>query len=263
LSPSQARYVRRREALDEVELAGAQVREAHRRIDDRRVDDPVEVDPALVPIVRKRSSTIRSCAIRSTKRNGPEHTGFVPNFSPAASAAFGDTIIPARSVSTASSGANGEARLMRTVEGSTTSTLDDDRQLTAPVRALHVLVALEVVLDRFGVHLLAVVERDARSQLDHERLVVRRPFVRGRELRHDRELLVEVEQLVAQAREHDAPDERARHRRIEDVRVFRETDAKGLRIGNRNCRRKRAGCEKSHGVLLKGGTLPEAAPVSH
>src|SRR5258708_14432613 len=43
---------------------------------------------------------MRSCATRSTKRNGPEHTGFAPNLSPAASAAFGDTIMPARSLST-------------------------------------------------------------------------------------------------------------------------------------------------------------------
>src|SRR4029077_4768441 len=40
------------EALDEVELARAQVREAHRRIDDRLVDDAVEVDLALVPVTR-------------------------------------------------------------------------------------------------------------------------------------------------------------------------------------------------------------------
>ena len=39
---------------------------------------------------------MRSCAMRSTKRNGPEHTGLAPNLSPAASAAFGDIIIPER-----------------------------------------------------------------------------------------------------------------------------------------------------------------------
>src|SRR5678815_4161585 len=67
---------------------------------------------------------MRSCAMRSTNLNGPEHTGLAPNLSPAASAALGDTIMPARSVSTVSSGANGAVRLMRTVEASTTSTLD-------------------------------------------------------------------------------------------------------------------------------------------
>ena len=50
---------------------------------------------------------MRSCATRSTNLNGPEHTGLVPKFSPAAFAALGDTIMPARSVSIASSGENG------------------------------------------------------------------------------------------------------------------------------------------------------------
>ena len=66
---------------------------------------------------------MRSCATRSTKLNGPEHTGLAPNLSPAACAALGETIMPARSVSTASSGANGAERLSRTVCASTTSTL--------------------------------------------------------------------------------------------------------------------------------------------
>src|SRR6185503_10479893 len=50
---TQARDVRRADALDEIELPGAQVREAHRRIDDRQVDDAVEMDVALVPVLRK------------------------------------------------------------------------------------------------------------------------------------------------------------------------------------------------------------------
>ncbi len=66
---------------------------------------------------------MRSCATRSTKRKGPEHTGFAPNLSPASCAALGETIIPARSASWARSGANGADRLSRTVIGSTTSTV--------------------------------------------------------------------------------------------------------------------------------------------
>jgi hypothetical protein len=92
-------------------------------------------------------------------------------------------------------------------------------------------VALEVVLDRGGVQLLAVVEGDAAAQLEDQRLVVGRPLVRGRELRHDVQLLVQVEQLVAQPREHDAADESARHGRVEDVRVLGQADAQGLRLG--------------------------------
>jgi len=37
-----------RHALDEIELAGAQVGEAHGRVDDRQVDDALEMDAALV-----------------------------------------------------------------------------------------------------------------------------------------------------------------------------------------------------------------------
>ena len=66
---------------------------------------------------------MRSCATRSTNLKGPEHTGAVPNLSPAACAALGETIMPARSVSWASKGENGEERFRRTVWASTTSTL--------------------------------------------------------------------------------------------------------------------------------------------
>jgi hypothetical protein len=66
---------------------------------------------------------MRSWATRSTNLNGPEQTGWAPNLSPSAFAALGDTIIPARSASCASSGENGADRFSRTVIGSTTSTV--------------------------------------------------------------------------------------------------------------------------------------------
>ena len=75
---------------------------------------------------------MRSCATRSTNLNGPEHTGLVPKFAPPACAAFGETIIPARSASTDSSGAKGAVRLSRTVAPSTTSTLATGR--SSPLR---------------------------------------------------------------------------------------------------------------------------------
>ena len=50
-------------------------------------------------------------------------------------------------------------------------------------------------------------------------------LVRERELRHHAELLVDVEQLVADRREDDAAHIGARERRVEDVRVFGEPDA--------------------------------------
>ena len=66
---------------------------------------------------------MRSCGTRSTKRYGPAHTGLLPNWSPSACAALGETMMPARSANCASSGENGVAMSMRTVSGSTASTL--------------------------------------------------------------------------------------------------------------------------------------------
>ena len=76
----------------------------------------------------------------------------------------------------------------------------DLRQLGLAERALHVEMAVEAVLGGGGVEGLAVVELHARSQLDGDRLAVGRGLVAERELRHDVGLLVDVEQLVAQAR---------------------------------------------------------------
>src|SRR3954451_8520921 len=61
---------------------------------------------------------------RSTKRYGPAHTGFKPNLSPAVSAAFGDTIIPAAMTNRPNSGPGiGMENVSLTVRSSMTSTL--------------------------------------------------------------------------------------------------------------------------------------------
>ena len=58
--------------------------------------------------------------------------------------------------------------------------------------------------------------------------------MRERELRHDVEVAVDIEQLVAQRREHNAPDIRARHGRVEDVGILGKADAQmALRQGGR------------------------------
>src|SRR5262249_42020287 len=77
---------------------------------------------------------------------------------------------------------------------------------------------------------LAVVELDVRTQLDQHLLAVLRRLVRERQLRHHVQLLVDVEQLVAERGKDNAADIGARKGRIEDVRVFRKADAqRGLR----------------------------------
>ena len=82
-------------------------------------------------------------------------------------------------------------------------------------------------LCRLGVERLAVVEFDVRAQLDDERFAVVQGLVRQRQLRHEIELLVDVEQLVAERREDDAADIGAREGRVEHVRVLGEADAQG------------------------------------
>jgi hypothetical protein len=79
----------------------------------------------------------------------------------------------------------------------------------------------------FRVELFAVVEFYSRAQLDRHCLAVGRRFVAERELRHDVELLVDVEQLVADRGKDDAAHVGARERRIEHIRIFRESDAQG------------------------------------
>ncbi len=50
---------------------------------------------------------------------------------------------------------------------------------------------------------------------------------RQRQLRHDVELLVDIEQLVAKRRKHDTPDISAPERGVEHVRIFGKADAQG------------------------------------
>ena len=172
---------------------------------------------------------MRSCATRSTNLNGPAQTGWAPKSSPASCAAFGDTIMPARSVSAASSGAKGadSTSLHRVV-------VDDlerlDRaDLGLAVRAGQLQVALDAELDRGGVERLAVLELDALAQLDDEALVAVDPFPLGRELRDDVELGADIDELVAERGEDDAADIGARQRRVQQVGVFGEPDPQRLR----------------------------------
>ena len=62
-------------------------------------------------------------ATRSANLNGPAQTGRVPKRSPSSRAAFGDTIMPARSVSAAMTGTDGCDRLSRTLRSLRASTL--------------------------------------------------------------------------------------------------------------------------------------------
>ena len=114
--------------------------------------------------------------------------------------------MPARSVSCAISGENGALSDQPDRERIDHLDLVDRGELGLAERALHGHVALERELRGFGVERLAVMEFHAGRSLMVTVLAVGRGLVRERELRHDVELLVDVEQLVAERGEHDAAD---------------------------------------------------------
>ena len=110
-------------------------------------------------------------------------------------------------------------------------------------------MAVEAVLGGRGVERLAVMELHARPELDGDGLAVGRGLLAERQLRHDVELVVDVEQLVAQRGEDDAADIGARERRIEHVGILGQPDAQvGLRRsradrGDREQQRQRQAAE--------------------
>ena len=98
-------------------------------------------------------------------------------------------------------------------------------ELTSPRRMLPLIgeVARQLVLHRIGVELFAVLELHAVADVDDEMRRVL-PFVAGRQHRHDVQLRVDVEQLVAEAGEHDAPDIGRAESRIEQIGVLAQSD---------------------------------------
>jgi hypothetical protein len=100
-----------------------------------------------------------------------------------------------------------------------------------------------------SVERFAVVEFHVRPQLDRHGLAVLRGVGGQRELRHDLQVLVNVEQLVADRREHDAPHIGARERRVEHVRILGQPDPqRGLRGHRSATQRDKCGSRReTHG----------------
>src|SRR6202790_1868103 len=86
-------------------------------------------------------------------------------------------------------------------------------------------MAVEREFGGLGVERFAVMEFVPGPQLDRHLLAVGGGLMRQRQLRHDVELLVDVEQLVAECREYDAADIGARHGRVEDIGILAKPDA--------------------------------------
>ena len=176
---------------------------------------------------------MRSCCTRSTNLKGPAQTGLRPNLSPASFAALGLRIMPARSASWAISGENGFLSSSRTVVASATSTLS-----TAASSGLRNEPCMVMCRSRLALTASASIASPSWNLTPGRSLMVTvlavlGGLVRQRQLRHDVELVVDVEQLVAQRREHDAADVGARQRRVEHVGVLGQADAQ---------RRLRHGC---------------------
>src|SRR5262249_31485945 len=114
-------------------------------------------------------------------------------------------------------------------------------------------VPFEAVLGGRSVDRLAVVELDARPELDGHRLAVGRGLVAERKLRYDVRLLVDVEQLVAQRGEDDACGVEARRGGIEPVGIIAEADAQmALGEGAAGAQAESQGQGKDAGSLSHG-----------
>ncbi len=110
------------------------------------------------------------------------------------------------------------------------------RQLAAPVAALHLPVAVQRVLHRLGGHRRAVVELDARAELDGDGLpAVGEAGQVGRQLRVDGQALVDVVELLAHVGVHDAAHVALGERGVQDVGILvqrhHERLLGGLRAG--------------------------------
>ena len=89
----------------------------------------------------------------------------------------------------------------------------DRVDLALSVASLHRQMTLKRILHRRRVQHLAILKLHAGAQVDDQCPVIG-PLVAGGELRYDFQLLVDVEQLVAQPGKHDAPDIGGCQRRI-------------------------------------------------
>ena len=160
-------------------------------------------------------------------------------------------------------------RLQRQLDGEGIDDVDmiDSCQFRFPERAGKCQMALQRKLCSLRIEGLAVVKLDAGPELDGYFLAVGRCLVAQCELRHDVELFVDVEQLVAERCEHDAADIGAGHGRIEDIGILGKPDPqRGLRLNGcaeRQQQRCRGDCQtKEFHAAIPLFTITPALAVS-
>ena len=118
-------------------------------------------------------------------------------------------------------------RLQHQLDGQGIDHLDviDTGEFRFAERSRHRHVPLDREFRGLRIERFAVLEFHAGPKLDRHRLAVGGGLIGQRKLRHDVELFVDVEQLVAEGGEHDAADIGARQRGIENIGVLGEADA--------------------------------------
>ena len=131
----------------------------------------------------------------------------------------------------------------------------DQRDLALAVAAGHRQVPLQRRVHCIGVERLAILEADAGPQMDHQRLRIG-PLIAGGQLRHDVQLRIDVEQLVAHAGIDDAPDIGGGQGRIHRVEILPQRDFQRLRGCKRRSGQQQHGQNKaSHGEGPRGCSL--------
>ena len=131
----------------------------------------------------------------------------------------------------------------------------DGGELRLPERAGHRRVTIDRKFGGLGIERLAIMKLDARPEFDGDGLAVGRGGVRQRELRHDIQILVSVEQLVAKGSKDDAPDIGAGEGGIEHIRILGQPDAQ------RRLARRQSGQYKVGGRYC-GPTKPSHGPLA-
>ena len=242
--------------FDQVKPAGFEIGKPHRGIDDRQEYDAIDEDIVLVPVVGEplEHHAVLLNALDEFVRTGADRMQ-------AELVAFRFYRL-GRDHRAGAVGELGNKRRIRIFQyefdGEWVHHLDmvDAGEFRFTERAGHVDVPLDREFRSRGVERLAVMKFDAGPKLDRHFLSVGRSLVGQRELRHDVELLVDVEQLVAKGREYNASDIGSPHGRIEHVGIFGKADAQGrlgLRVRNQQHRKSRCGrsqAQSPHGPVL-------------
>ena len=89
-------------------------------------------------------------------------------------------------------------------------------------------MTLDTEFDGGGVERFAILKLDAGAQLKHQAFVAVGPIPLGRELRHETEFGVDIDQFVAQCGKDDATGEGPGHGRVEHVGVVGQPDTQDL-----------------------------------